>query len=450
MRRFLLCIALAALCALSAFPEVPVRAEQFIWSVIAANGRDYSPTFVPESSPVVSLIAGTDNFLSARKTLLYWWPITSDWKTDTESLNVLFTGTLEIRDDAGRLRSLSLENYTYFNIKGDYEQNWKVLKGEAAVAEIKKYEQLYQDYFTASEKYQVDVAAFDSMVSQMVASIQKLKDEGKDYSAQLARMQGLKRPTQPAVPTFYTVAPAGLQQGFIVNLPRGHYSMAFRNADGTIMEGSEKGLVVEVPRRSGGTGYELMPSDKWTRAEESLTPASVIYVNGVADLYVRPFFENEYNDLGYQRTVNNQAGGNPSIYKWVRIQQVPHATIVLGSPGSAGIALTEQPYYVEQSAGSSLGYSIIPWDPQGPYKDQGANLIAFRVPVEKGKTSFTVRALGSDGTALPGSARTVRVVAPLARPAVLVVFALMPLLLMVMVLILRRRGYAADRGGPGR
>jgi hypothetical protein len=60
----------------------------------------------------------------------------------------------------------------------------------------------------------------------------------------------------------YTVPPADLQEAFIVNLPRARYGIRLRNPDGTIMEGSEKRLVVDGPRRTGSTGYELIPSDK--------------------------------------------------------------------------------------------------------------------------------------------------------------------------------------------
>ena len=146
--------------------------------------------------------------------------------------------------------------------------------------------------------------------------------------------------------------PSELQPAFILNVPPGLYSMRLRNPDGTVMEGSEKNVVAHGRSRTGGIGYDVIPADKWTRPVESTTPASVLYVNGKADLYIRPFFEEEFNDLAYEKTVNNAARGNPTIVKWVR---------------------------VHQTQGSSLGYTIVPYDPQGASKGKDPDIIAFRL-----------------------------------------------------------------------
>ena len=124
MKRLLASLLLLLLPLASALAEVPVRTEQLIWTVLAFNGRDYSPAFAPEGSDTIYLMAGVDNFLSARKTLLYWWPITGEWKTDTDSLNVQFPGTLELRDRRGTVTREPQQEYTYFNRKGEYELNW--------------------------------------------------------------------------------------------------------------------------------------------------------------------------------------------------------------------------------------------------------------------------------------------------------------------------------------
>ena len=89
MRRILAAVIMACLPLATSLADTPVRAEQPIWSVVAFNGSDYSPTFTIRSSDSIYLLAGVDNVLSARKTLVYWWPITSEWKTDTDALNVL-------------------------------------------------------------------------------------------------------------------------------------------------------------------------------------------------------------------------------------------------------------------------------------------------------------------------------------------------------------------------
>ncbi len=201
-----------------------------------------------------------------------------------------------------------------------------------------------------------------------------------------------------------------MQQAFILNLDPGTYSIRLVNPDGTVMEGSEKTVIVHDRSRTNGIGFEVIPSDRWTRPESSVTPSSVLYVDGSADLYLRPFFEEEFNDLAYEKTLNNAARGNPNIAKWVRIQQVPHATIEVDRPGSGRSVLTEQPYFVEQAKGSSLGYTIQPYDPAGAHKDKEPNLIAFRVPVDRKVAAIRFHALDGKGERLAGSERELRVV----------------------------------------
>jgi hypothetical protein len=234
-----------------------------------------------------------------------------------------------------------------------------------------------------------------------------------------------------------------MQQAFILNLSPGSYSVRFVLGDGTVMEGSEKTVIVHDRLRRGGVGFEVIPSDKWTRPESSVTPSSVLYVDGSADLYLQPFLEDEFNDLAYEKTVNNAARGNPNIAKWVRLQQVPHAAIEVEGPGAAKSLLTEQPYSVEQSKGSSLGYTIVPFDAQGAHKDEEPDLIAFRVPVDRNVRAVRFRALDGKGKPLVGSERQIRVVGRIPSAALLLLLAVAPLLCMAVLLILRARVYAA-------
>ncbi len=449
MKRIVASALLALLPLALAFAEVPVRTEQLIWSALAFNGRDYSPAFAGESSDTIYLLAGADNFLSARKTLVYWWPITSEWRTDTDSLNVQFPGTLELRDGRGVVTKVPLQQYTYFNVKGEYELNWNVVTGEAARRELEKYAALYDSYFKAVQDYQKKTADYNEEIQALSMRIMKMREQGKDVAAMLARLQTLPKPVAPTAPTFYVVPPAEMQQAFILNLAPGRYAIRLVNEDGSVMQGSEKTVVVHDRSRSDGIGFEVIPSDRWTRPESSVTPSSVLYVNAAADLYLRPFFQAEFNDLAYEKTLNTSARGNPTISKWVRIQQVPHATIVLERPGAPAARLEELPFYVEQSKGSSLGYTIQPYDPAGAHKDKEPNLIAFRVPMDRKVTAMRLHALDAKGGVLRGSERQIRVVGPMPSRWLLVVLALVPLLVMAAVLGARSRLYARGSRDEG-
>jgi hypothetical protein len=438
MRRLLAAAVLACLPLAAASAQTPVRAEQPIWSILAFNGADYSPTFAIASSDTIYILAGLDNFLSARKTMVYWWPITSEWKTDTDALNILFPGALEVVDAAGQTTSLRMQDYTYFNARGEYELNWKVAVGEAAAAEMQRYADSAGAYQKAIQDYQQGNQQYDEKIQELGIRASRLKAAGKDASATLSEMRSLRKPEPPRPPERYVVPPSEIQQAFILNLAPGTYRIRLRNPDGTIMEGTEKRLVVHQRRRTGGVGFEVIPSDKWTRPVESRTPSSVIYVNGSADIYLRPFFEDEFNDLAYEKTVNNAARGNANIVKWVRIQQVPRARIAVQS-GESSI-LKETPYTVQQSQGSSLGYTIIPYDPQGAGKGRDPDLIAFRLPVARRTPVVLIRALGGDGLLLPGGDRQIRVVATPRLAVLTLLIAILPLLAMVLVLVRRAAG----------
>jgi hypothetical protein len=235
-----------------------------------------------------------------------------------------------------------------------------------------------------------------------------------------------------------------MKQAFILNLAPGTYSISLVNPDGTVMEGSEKTVAVHDRLRSGGVGFDLIPSDKWTRPESSVTPSSVLYISGSADLYLRPYLEDEFNDLAYGKTINNAARGNPNISRWVRIQQVPHATIEVEKPGAAKSLLAEQPYYVEQTKGASLGYTIVPFDAQGAHKDKEPNLVAFRVKVDMSVRAVRFHALDSKGEPIAGSERQIRIVGGIPFGVLLLLLALSPLLLMAVVLVLRARTYVGE------
>jgi hypothetical protein len=423
--------------------DVPVRTEELVWSVIAFNGWDYSAAISPAAVPTVWLMAGVDNAVSLRKTFVYWWPLTSEWMTDSPALNVPLPGTLELRP-TGRsapVRRLALDYYTYFNVRGEYELNWRVATGLAAAAEVDRYRSLAEGYQAALAKYQEQAAAWEAERSRLVEAIRALQSRSGDASALLAELAALREPQEPAVPSYYASPPSPLQQGFIVNLPEGTWDARLVTPDGFIVEGSERCIVSWQKSGSGGIGYEVIPSDKWTRAEQSTTPSSVLYVNGTADLYLQPFFEDEVNDLRYEKTLSTNGRGNEGLLKWVRIQQVPNARLEVSRKGAGPELVTERPYFVQQAEGATLGYTIVPFDPYGAHKGQGANLKAFKIPVSGASGSMRVRTLDEHGTPISGSSRELRIVRGLPLASVCLGLVFVPLAAMVVVVVVRSRRY---------
>ena len=425
------------------YGDVPVRKEQLIYTILAFNGKDYSPTFSGEFSDAIYLIAGVDNFLSVRKTLVYYWPITGEWKTDTESLNVLFEGRLELKTGGEDPRMLEQKKYTYYNIRGEYELNWKVDQGEKAEEAWARYQDILNAYWDSVQEYQKAKYVYDLMFQELIKKIGDLREAGKDVSEILKRLETLHPPEQPEYPKDYIVPPATVQEAFILNLPVGEYSIRFFTEEGAVMENSERRVVVFNKRRDQGIVLEVIPGDKWTRPVESKRPASVLYMDGSTDIYLRPFFQQEYNDLFYEKLKKNDSRGNPNLMKWVRIQQVPEARIeVIGSDRNP-VTVLEKPYYVEQVKGAALGYRIVPYDPEGAHKDRDPSLKAFYIPISGGERRIKLRVRDKMENVLAGSERQIRIIRSpgTGTGTVLIVLALLPLLAMAIVRSRRSRKY---------
>jgi hypothetical protein len=420
----------------AALADVPVRVEQLIYSIEAFNGGDYSATFALQTADTIFLVAGADNLLSVRKTLVYWWSITSQWKTDTDTLNVPFDGTLEITGPGAKVQRIALRKLTYFSTVSDNGEQWHILFDADADREVQRAQRQSDDYFAAVTAYQKATAQYDARVQEIGDRVAALKAAGKDAAAAAAELEALARPLAPVQSSMYGTAPEPAQSWFVVNLPAGTYTMRMLDADGNVVEGSDKRLVVFSWRRTGGIGYEVIPSDKWTRPEESKTPSSVLSVNGSANLYVRPFTENEANDLFYEKMTSNQAPGNASLFKWVRKADVSGAVLIAARPGGTPAPLGEQAFIVKQAPGSTLGYTIAPWDPATAATEAAPSLIAFPVIVEKASPMIGIH-LTRSGVTVTGSERQIRVVTPRAGFGWYALLALAPLLAFALVLILR-------------
>jgi hypothetical protein len=431
------------LCAGVLFADVPVREEQFIYSILAFNGKDYAGTFAREEADTLYLVAGVDNFLTVRNVFVYFWPITQDWKTDTSTLNVPFEGTLELSGREAEPERLGMTPYTYYNIRGEYELNWKVAKEAEAEAAWQRYQGLMDAYWQSVSEYYEKRAMYEAMLNQLTVTITKMRDEGKDVTALIDTLKELKSPPEPQYPTEYIVPPVPVQNAFILNLPVGEYQIRFFSDDGQIMEGSERRIVAFEKRRAEAIGLEVIPGDKWTRPVESKTPASVLYIDGSTDLYLRPFFQQEYNDLYYEKMRKNDAKGNPRLMKWVRIQQVPRARVEVSRPSSETQMILEEPFYVEQVKGAALGYQIVPFDPEGKHKDREPSLQAFHVPISEDQRVIRLRVQDKEGQYLPTSERQIRVITPSRIGIISLILAALPLVVMIIVMARRSRRYTS-------
>ena len=421
--------------------QAPLREEQFVYSIVAFNGRDYSATFARREARAIYLLAEVDNFITARNRLVYFWPITGEWMLD-RALDVAFEGTLELSGRGRPQQSLGMTPYTYYNVRGEYEQNWQVATGAEAEAAVRHARGLTAAYYQAIADYRRQRQVYDQVLQRMAEAAAAMRAAGKDVTRLAAELEQLAPPPEPQPPGHYVVPPVPVQQAFVINLPAGEYRIRLRTAAGDVMEGSERRIVTFAQRRAEAVGLEVIPGDKWTRPVESVSPASVLYVDGSADLYFRPFYQQEYNDLFYEKMRRNDARGNPRLMKWVRIQQVPGAALEVAAGAAPPRAVRERPFFVEQLPGAALGYRIVPFDPAGRHAGREPSLRAFHLPAAPPRAVLRVRVLEGSGRPLPSSDRQVRVVAPSAGARLALALAALPLLALAAVLALRARRVA--------
>jgi len=416
-----------------------VRTEEVIYSLMSYNGRDYSPTFARQAEPTICVIADSDSFATVRTTLTYFWPTTGEWYTDSRALNVSHEGVLELTDRRGRRTRVAPVPYTYFSVHERYTQSWQVRTGAEALAEWERYSRLAGEYQSASMAYGAARSAWEEEYGALANRIAAMRAKGLPVDAELARLEAMKPPEEPRESSDYIVPPVPVRTGFVLHLDPGTYSARLVTPEGRVLEGSDKTIIAFSRRASGIVGYDLIPSDRWTRSAESNTPASVIYTTGDADLYLRPFYQDEYNDLYYRKTISNAATGNPTLMKWVKVRQVEQAVIEVAGSGGALERVTEAPFVVVQAEGSTLGYSIVPFDPATAEEGTEATLRAFSVKLDPDERRLELRLHDAEGRMLESGGRRIRIVRVPQLLQATLLFVLLPPIAGVVVLLRRRR-----------
>ena len=422
--------------------DIPGETEQFVYIIQPFDGRGYDhPTFCTQNSDTIYLLANMENFIEPRKSLVYFWPLSGSWQLDTDSLYEIFDGYLQVKGDPIGTKTYSLTTYTWSRQENVYETRWKVFLDKDAETAYGQFTALRADYEKKLTTYQKELPVYEQYVKALDDEIGKQQEAGRDVSRLLVQKEDLKAPVRPTPPDYYVYP---LRKAFVLNLPAGKYTVQFTSPEGLIMEKSGKNLVIFNKRRENGIGYEIVPGDKWTKPEKSFTPASVLYVDGTTDLFLKPFFEDEFNDLYYNKMLNNQGKGNHRLYRWQEIRQVPEARIeITDNTGTARI-IREMSFSIIQEPGAAPGYSIVPYNQQ----QAGAtapDFKAFHIPVPAEIRYIKIRLQDKNSNYLKLSNREIRIIKK-NRPAfILVIFAFLPLL--VYLLIIFRRNKKLKAGG---
>ena len=394
-----------------------------LWPFVS-DGLEYRRVAYPRQADTVRVLADTPIIFDARRTQVYFWPLTREYLADFTTLNEPISGTLEIVSAGGEVRRIAPRRYSLWYQNGVAGGRAELLLDEIA-------QQAYDTYVREARAAVEAARAFEQRRAEHHARAQ----------AWLRQAAARVNPLPPPPPEFIESEPppyrpyaSEIEEAPVVSLPPGEYRVRWRGPDGTVIPQSERRMMSFAPRRRA-VGYRIMPENRWTQPETSFDPDETLYLNGNAALFLQPVVVEEYNAALYARLHRPQTleAPDPALHVWVPRGSVEGARIAVWRDREQLSTISEVPYRVAQRAGSGFGYTIEPFEQQGSALQP--DFLAMRLPPDPGSVS-SLSVIGPDGAELPGSRREVRAVRTGLDPMVYAP-AMLPLLLAV-TLRLRR------------
>ncbi len=427
---WILCLAALSLA------QAPELREQLVYGLSVFNGRGYGGGFAPRAENTIYLIADKDNTISAHITLVYFWPITGKYVAGFKALNEEVQGTLEILQEGKVIKALEKEDNTLYYPDGYWEETAIFYQGEEAYAQFEKFAEAIAGYYEQTSLFYEAQAEYRKDFDEFLNEIKERRERGEELSMEEIEKDMPREPKQPMPPIFYVTPP---KRDYVVNLPLGRYKIRIRAEDGTIVQDSEKEIVTFASRRTGGTGYEIIPGNRWTRRESVDDPSWLIYAAGKNTLYFSPFIQDEYNELYYNKLLDPQNPGREQKWRWVHIQAIEDVTLLFSKGKETLQRILRVPYYVEQIPGPELGYDILEFKPE-EMPDRQATFEGYKLELASTleKTTYEVNLEKKEGEFFQGSKREIRLVKK-ENAQSLYALSIFPLLVGTVVFVTRKR-----------
>lgn len=399
----------------------PKRRFEFVYGLTLFTGDQYQETFCPEEIGTMYMIAGVDNVITASRTNVYFWPITREYMADWMEMNERQEGVLEILRGKSVIKALPLEMYTLRCPDGIMGKVAGLVTGEQAKDATEQYEALMDSYYKELMAYYREYSEYRELLTRFWKNPKAFAGNPPI------------EPEQPSPPKEYFTE---INRGFVVNLPPGNYEVRFRDGDGKVTRGSERRLVA-FPVLAEGTGYQIVPEDRWTHPTNSSDPSENIFALRGQTIYVKPFREFQYNSHHYTKltklTAPSSGRGTENQKTWVHVSSLSHKdlTIEITKGGEVLGKIEERLYCVRQRPGYALGYDIVELA-GGGNPEESPSFTAYKIEMPTDSGSYGLRLVDEDGKAIGGSFRTLRI-ARQPGLAVLMLASLVPLAAGVLV-----------------
>lgn len=390
--------------------QTPTMKEQLVYGLNVFNARGYGGGFTPQSEDAIYLIADRDNAISAHITLVYFWPITARYMAAWQTLNEKVEGTLEVLKEGKVIKSLEERENCLYYPEGYWQESSILYLDEEAKKKFEEYKKAVEEFYKAVSDYYNKMAEYKKKMDEFLEETKKLREAGEKLSPEEVERMIPREPKQPEPPEFYVTEP---RRDYIVNLPIGTYRIRMKAKDGTIIQDSEKNLVVFTSRRTGGVGYEVIPGNRWTQREACNDPARIIYAAGKNTLYFRAFHQDEYNELYYNKLEDPQNLGREERWRWVHIKPVKDVLLALLKDGRMIERIGNLPYYVKQIPGPELGYDIVEYKEE-EMLDKRPTFEGYKLDISaelsRGECQIKLEKKDKQGEFIKGSSREIRLV----------------------------------------
>ena len=389
------------LAAQSAHGIEPQKTEAVVFRLQAFAAQEYVTVYSPPVADTLYLIADSDNAFDPRSTLVYYWPLTREYFESWEKLDVPVEGRLEILAGSRLVVSQQRTEVVFSYAHAAAEGASILHAGEEARAVRDSFDARSREYERGMELYGRQVLEYR----------RALRDYMRASSRAPIAAALPQEPLEPVPPDGFVSDP---QSAFVVRLPEGTYSLRVVDGQGNVIEGSERRLVVFSPIGSPGTGYEIIPEERWTARVRADAPDASLFCMPGKELYLIPYETESYRQDQLARLRDPQS--QETSQRTVEVFTTPRESgrLALRSPGRLGQSVIRMPYYVKQQTGAELGYSIVEWSRESAGKD-GPTFAGFRLrfDAEDAGSAWRVR-LEDPGTgaAVAGSERSLRVVNP--------------------------------------
>ena len=388
-----------------AWAQAPLFREQLVYSLTSFNGSGFSSSFCPQSEDTLYFITGNNSVVNPRKTIVYYWPITRRYMAGFNTLNEEVPGKLEIWQGGKLITTLEKQKYALYYPEGYWSEKAIIYLDEEAQERYDEYKTAMDEFNKKLQEYYQAMDYYQQQLNNFLEEVRRRREAGETGPLDITIP---KQPQPPEFVKFYVTEPA---EGFILNLPVGNYEIKVRMEDETIFEGSEKKLVVFTSRRREGVGYEIIPGNRWTKKENCDDPSWIIHAVGKNELYFNPFYQEEYNELYYNKLQDPQNTGRIESWKWVHVEPVDNAQVLLGRGEEILQTVDKAPYFVKQVPGPELGYEIIPYDDQLKMSGYQPTFESYKVTLGEDlpETDYQISTISKEtGEHIPKSERTIR------------------------------------------